>query len=227
MAKKIRVGILDDHQAIIDGYMFRLRDHPEIEVATTAHFGDELEEMVQEHDLDILLLDITLPTAPDNSNPYPLLHLIPKILREKQGIAILVVSMHNQDSLIRAVMEAGASGYIVKDDHDSIQNLGDIITSVVRGGVYFSQNAYKLITQQGSKEVERLTPRQREVLSLLASRPHLTTVGMAEVLEVAPSTIRNLLSDAYARLEVPNRAAAIVKARQLGLITPDKPRAGD
>jgi two-component system nitrate/nitrite response regulator NarL len=227
MAKKIRVGILDDHQAIIDGYTFRLRDHPEIEVAATAHFGDELEEMVQEHDLDILLLDITLPTAPDNSNPYPVLHLISKVLREKQGIAILVVSMHNQDSLIRAVMEAGASGYIVKDDHDSIQNLGDIITSVVRGGVYFSQNAYKLITQQGSKEVERLTPRQREVLSLLASRPYLTTAGMAEVLEVAPSTIRNLLSDAYERLEVPNRAAAIVKARQLGLITPDKPRAGD
>jgi DNA-binding CsgD family transcriptional regulator len=75
--------------------------------------------------------------------------------------------------------------------------------------------------------VERLTPRQREVLSLLASRPYLTTAGMAEVLEVAPSTIRNLLSDAYERLEVPNRAAAIVKARQLGLITPDKPRAGD
>lgn len=68
-----------------------------------------------------------------------------------------------------------------------------------------------------------LTPRQMQVLSLCAAFPDLSTAQLAEQLEIAPSTLRNLMSESYLRLSVRNRAAAIAKARQLGLITPYPP----
>ena len=69
----IRVAILDDHQSTIDGYSFRLRDHENIEVVATARFGCEVEGILTDNDVDLLVLDISMPTSEDDSNPYPLL----------------------------------------------------------------------------------------------------------------------------------------------------------
>lgn len=220
MAQKIRLGILDDHQSTMDGYLFRLSKLSNIEVEATASFGEELDPMLAQHELDLLLLDVSVPTSRENSNPYPILHKIPKILQKYPEIAIIVITMHNQRTLIEAVMEAGASGYILKDDRDSILRLGDIITSVAAGGIYFSEQSYRLLNGKLENGSPNLTPRQREVLSLIASKPNATTAEMAKILDIAPSTVRNLLSDSYIRMNVSNKTAAVVKARKLGLITP-------
>lgn len=220
MAQKIRLGILDDHQSTMDGYLFRLSKSPNIEVEATASFGEELDPMLAQNELDLLLLDVSVPTSRDNSNPYPILHKIPKILQKYPELAIIVITMHNQRTLIEAVMEAGASGYILKDDRESILRLGDIITSVAAGGIYFSEQSYQLLNGKLEDGSPNLTPRQREVLSLIASKPNATTAELAKTLDIAPSTVRNLLSDSYIRMKVSNKTAAVVKARKLGLITP-------
>ena len=220
MSLLIRMGILDDHQSTIDGYLFRLDKFQNITVAATASFGDEIDGMLSENKLDLLLLDVSVPTSRENSNPYPILHKIPKILRKFPEISIIVITMHNQRTLIEAVMEAGASGYILKDDRDSILRLGEIITSVVSGGIYFSEQSYRLLKGKLEDGSPNLTPRQREVLSIIASQPNSTTASLAKNLDIAPSTVRNLLSDAYIRMNVKNKTAAVVKARELGLITP-------
>lgn len=222
MSDKIRVAILDDHQSIIDGYLYRLSSFPEVEVAATALFGEALEPLLANHVVDVLLLDIQLPTAPDNPNPYPILHLIPKMLQQYPSLVVLVVSMHHQRTLIQAVVDAGASGYILKDDQASIRELGSIIRSVAKGGIHFSQQAYEKLVRHQPKEPP-LTPRQLEALSLVGAYPELTASDLARRLGVAHSTARNLLSGAYLRLGVRNRAAAIAKARRLGLIATQPP----
>lgn len=223
MDKKIRVTILDDHQNIIDGYMYRLSAAPQIEVAATIHFGDELEATIADHPTDVLLLDVNVPTSAENQNPYPILHAIPKLLQTYAGLNILVISMYAERGLIRAVMEAGASGYILKDDQTTAQDLGSVVMSVAGGGIYFSQKAHQLYIKHLSKEGELLTVRQLEALSLCAAYPNDTTAEFAKRMTVSNSTMRNLLSAAYLKLGVNNRAAAIARAQQLGLITPIQP----
>lgn len=220
MTTKIRVGILDDHQTIVDGYIFRLNNFPNIVVEATVSYGEELDSMLEQHELDLLILDVSVPTSRENQNPYPILHKIPKLLLKHTELTIIVITMYNQRTLINSVMEAGASGYILKDDRDSILKLGDIVSSVVAGGVYFSDQSYKLLSGITHANLPDLTPRQVEVLSLISSEPNATTAEMSKRLDIAPSTVRNLLSDSYIRLNVNNKTAAVVKARKLGLITP-------
>jgi DNA-binding NarL/FixJ family response regulator len=219
MTPQINVGILEDHHSIIDGYNFRLSKYPNIEVVATASYGDALDGLLAEYEIDVLILDIRVPTSPDNPNPYPILNTIPKLLDKYPNLSILVISMHLQPGLIQAVMDAGARGYIVKDDQATIIKLGEVIETVASGGIHLSDNAYQVLRNKGPAD-KKLTPRQLEAISLCASLPGATTAQLADQLEVAHSTFRNLLSNAYLRLDVPNRTAAIEKARQLGLITP-------
>ncbi len=224
-AKKIRVAILDDHQGTLDGYAYRLTPHANIEVAATARFGDQLEPMLANNKVDVLLLDVSVPSAENDPNPYPLLYMLPRLRESYTALAILIISMHKQRTLVKAVMDAGAKGYILKDDRQAIVQLGEIITSVAAGGVYFSEQSFAMLTDKisSAEDVKLLTRRQREALSLSASKPDLSMDDLAEELDIAASTLRNLLSDSYRRLKVHNRTAAIAKARDLGLITPYPP----
>jgi DNA-binding NarL/FixJ family response regulator len=131
--------------------------------------------------------------------------------------------MLTERALIQAVIDAGASGYILKDDRDTIQKLGSILVSVAGGGIYLSDQAHKKLAKRRAEDGEpTLTPRQREALSLAAAYPDDSHSELAAKLGVSNSTARNLLSNAYLRLGVGHRAAAVAKARQLGLITPDE-----
>ena len=220
MKNKIQVIIMDDHQSIVDGYLFRLRNIPEIEVLDVLSYGDELEPSLKKHPADVVLLDVQVPTSPTNPNPYPILHTIPKLLELYPDLALLVISMHNDHGLIRAVMEAGASGYILKDDRERIQELGKWVIAIASGEVCFSEKALKAFLKKNN---ESLTGRQLEALSLCASYPNSKTAELARKMKIANSTVRNLLSNAYVKLGVQTRAAAVAKARQMGIITPDSP----
>lgn len=220
--QKVRVAILDDHQSVVDGYAFRLNEHKDIDVVATANYGDQLEPLLKKHAVDVLLLDVTVPTAEKDHNPYPILHVMPRLRETYPDMDILIISMHKQRALVRAIMEAGANGYILKDDRQAILQLGEIIKSVAAGGVYFSEKSYAVISDTSGPEddVHILTTRQLEALSYCAAFPGVSTKVLARELRISDSTLRNLLSNAYSRLGVNSRAAAISKARELGMITP-------
>ncbi|MBL7163921.1 MAG: response regulator transcription factor [Anaerolineales bacterium] len=221
MSPEIRVAILDDHQGIIDGYCYRLEKDPNIQVVATRAYGEELEPMLAEQAVDVLFLDINVPTSADNSNPYPILHLIPRLLQQYPDLNILVISMYHQASLVKNVMEAGASGYVMKDDRLTIQELAAVARTVASGGIHLSREAHDQYLKKIPKE-DNLSPRQLEAISLCAAYPEKTTAEIAKLMDVANSTVRNLLSEAYLRLEAPNRMAAVAKARRLGIIAPDE-----
>jgi DNA-binding NarL/FixJ family response regulator len=219
--KRIHVAILDDHQSIIDGYTYRLNSTPGIELVATALFGEELYAMLRRHAVDVLLIDLSVQTSAHDNTPYPVLRTIPQLLQEFPDLKVLVVSMHTGPGLMRTIMEAGVSGYVTKDDHEALKNLGRIVLSAADGDIYFSQEAYRLYREyEKLRTGDFLTPRQVEAISVCALYPDLSTAELAEILAVSNSTARNLLSGAYLRLGVHSRTAAIEKARELGLITP-------
>lgn len=217
---RIRVTIMDDHQSIVDGYLYRLSQVPEIDVAATLAYGNELEASLKEHPADVLILDVHVPISAEHNDPYPILHTIPKLIQVYPDLAILVISMHDERGLIRAIVEAGASGYILKNDTKKIQELGKWVVAVANGGVCFSEKTLKAFMSKGE---EPLTARQLEALSLCAAYPNSKTAELARKMKIANSTFRNLLSSVYLKLGVQTRAAAIAKARELGMITPDVP----
>jgi two-component system nitrate/nitrite response regulator NarL len=222
MPEKIRVTILDDHQSIVDGYLFRLKNKSGIDVVATISFGDQLEPSLASQPTDILLLDFSVPTGPLNQNLYPTLTLIPKLLQLYPDLDILVISMFTERGLIRAVMEAGASGYIIKDDSAAIQDLENILHFIADGGIYLSKKVSNIFQKpDGKSNEDLLTHRQLEVLLLCAMFPNDKTAELARKMTVSNSTVRNLLSGAYLKLGVNTRAAAIEKARELALLPAD------
>jgi len=220
-SQTIRVTILDDHQSIIDGYLYRLSSSNNVEVVATISYGEELEPVLAAHPTDVLLLDVNVPTSGENPNPYPILYSIPSLLEKYSDLNILVISMHAERSLIRAVMEAGASGYVLKDDRAILQDLGNVVQSVASGGISFSKKAHQIMLDQNTAlSGQNLSARQLEALSLCAAYPDWSSADVAKKMSASHSTVRNLLSGAYLRLGVHSRMAAIEKARQMGLITP-------
>jgi two-component system nitrate/nitrite response regulator NarL len=223
-AEKVRVAILDDHQSIIDGYLYRLSQTKEIEVVGTATHGEELEPLLDRHRVDVLLLDLSVRTSPENPNPFPVLHIIPRLLQKYSNLSVLVISMFAEPGLMRSVVEAGASGYILKDDQAAFRELGNVVLSIAHGGIFFSKKAHSLYMKtDGQNGSEPLTPRQLEVLSLCAAYPDASTSDLAQMMTISNSTVRNLLSSVYLRLGVHSRTAAVEKARELGLVTPRPP----
>ena len=223
-AEKVRVAILDDHQSIIDGYLYRLSQTKEIEVVGTATHGEELEPLLAKHRVDVLLLDLSVRTSPENHNPFPILHIIPRLLQKYSNLSVLVISMFAEPGLMRSLVEAGASGYILKDDQAAFRELGNVVLSIAHGGIFFSKKAHNLYMQTDAQNGnEPLTPRQMEVLSLCAAYPDASTSDLAQMMTISNSTVRNLLSSVYLRLGVHSRTAAVEKAREMGLVTPRPP----
>lgn len=219
--KKLRVAVLEDHPVVVDGYTLRLSAYPNIELVAAASNGEQLDKLLEEHTIDVLILDVVAPAKEGTQAPYPLFSVVPNLRKQYPRMAILIISGHKQPTLIRSVMEAGASGYIIKSDVAATERLGEIISSLAGGGMYLSeQSVAALAHTDASADIEMLTDRQREVLSLCAANPGMSTDDLASQLSIAPSTVRNLLSNCYKRLRVNNMTAAVLKARELGLITP-------
>ncbi|MCE1252233.1 MAG: response regulator transcription factor [Anaerolineae bacterium] len=218
MKEPIKVLILDDHQAIIDGYVFRLSNLADIQIVETLNYAERLEGALEEYKVDVLILDVQVPISMDNMSPYPIMYVIPKLIDQYPDMSILVISMHDQRTMVRSIMEAGANGYILKDDRAAMVELPTIIRLLHNGGFYISQRISKLLKEVPDDKKNALTPRQIEVLSYCAAYPEASTLQISKQMGVAHSTVRNLLSGAYLKLDVPNRTAALAKARQMGLL---------
>lgn len=220
MAQWLRVMVLEDHQATVDGYRYRLDKEPDLEVVATAMYGEELEPILaQSQPVHVLILDIQVPNSESDKERYPILHMIPKLLRKYPDLKILTVSMYKQAALIKAIMDAGASGYILKDDRETYQMLASVVRSVAVGGIHMSKEAYEQFMRKTARK-SQLSPRQEEILYLCASYPGWSSDQIGNELGLSGATVRNILSQVYTKLGVKSRAAAIERAKEFGLIPP-------
>ena len=116
-------------------------------------------------------------------------------------------------------MDAGASGYLLKEDQSAITELASIVRTLARGGVYLSQQAFQIISNHKNDDMHLpLTSRQVEAISLCAAYPDSSTTDLAIKMSIESSTMRTMLSNAYLKLGVRTRAAAVDKARRSHLL---------
>ena len=216
---KVRIGILDNHQAIIDGYQYRLQGQPDLVVVGTAQSGEGLEELLRRETLDVLLLDIHVPTSAADATEYPMLQMLPRFVAQYPDLNILVISMLEQGVVVRSALNAGATGYVLKDDAGITRQLPDAVRSAAQGNLVLSRKAHEALRRLPQEQAS-ITKRQREILQILADEPNLTAAEVGQRLGITSSTVRNLLSNAYLRLGVRHRGAAVQRAQQLGLIRP-------
>ena len=222
MEKIIQLVILEDHPMTLEGYRAKLIPAEDIIIACTLSYGDELELALSETPADVLLMDLQVPTNATNPNPFPIWHTLARIVELYPNLVILVISMFNSPALIDTALKAGINGYILKDDYTAYHDLPAVIRMVANGSAYFSPLVRKRwIEMRNISEEPFLSSRQLEALSLCATYPNDSLGIIAIKMHVAQSTVRNLLSRAYLKLEVNNRWAAVERSRQLGLLLTD------
>ena len=214
MSDKIRILVVDDHPVVRDGLVTILGTQPDFEVVGEASGGHEAIEAVLDKSPDVLLLDLEMPEL---DGVAVLRHF------QTQGIAVrsIVFTAFDTDERILEAVQAGAQGYLLKGaDRKELFNA----IRVVHGGGSLLQPviASKLLQQmseakQQSTEVDALTPRELEVLELLAQG--LQNKEIANVLVISERTVKFHVSSIMAKLGATNRTEAVAVAASQGLVT--------
>ncbi len=222
MSDFIRIAILDDQPAIVEGYISRLRRELDIKVVHTLNFAEDLLPALERQPVDVLLLDLDVRASEDNPVPYSTIHLVPRLNELYPDLAILVISMHLVPALIDGALRKGINGYILKDDPEGFRLLPDSIRTVASRGLLMSRKVRDHWQMRATGRLDlTVTQRQIEALSLCASYPNDSWPKIANRMNIEPSTVRVMMWDVYRKLGVNTRSAAILKARQMHLLPPD------
>src|ERR687889_2159697 len=214
MEESIRVLIADDHPLFRDGMRGLLGSLPEMEVVGEASSGEQAIELARELQPDVILMDIQMPGINGIEATREILHVSPRI-------GVLVVTMFEDDDSVFAAMRAGARGYLLKDS--SGQEVGHAIRAVASGEAIFGPGvAQRLISffsvpspAMPERAFPELTEREEEILSLVAQGK--INQEIARQLFVSLKTVRNHVSNILVKLQVADRAQAVIRARDAGI----------
>jgi DNA-binding NarL/FixJ family response regulator len=216
----IRILIADDHPVFRFGLRALLSAMPDTEVVGDATTGEAAIALAAEARPDVVLMDITMPGIGG-------IEAVRQICAAQPEVRVLMVTMLEDDSVF-AALRAGARGYVVKGTEPA--EVLHAIRAVAEGEAIFSPSIAKRMlhffaaqpaAQRETAQVNRdpalaaLTEREREVLELIASG--LTNSAIAERLVISPKTVRNYITEIFSKLQVADRAQAIIRARDAGL----------
>jgi DNA-binding NarL/FixJ family response regulator len=209
----IRILIADDHPMFRFGIRALLSAEADTEVMGEATNGQEAVKMAASLKPDLILMDINLPQLNG-------IEATRQILKQNPGISILIITMFEDDTIFSA-LQAGARGYILKgaEGEETLR----AIRAAANGESIFSPAVAQRLTHffaQSSlgttnQPFPELTSRERDILKLIAQG--LTNLSIAERLSLSPKTVRNQVSIIFDKLQVVDRAEAIIKAREAGL----------
>lgn len=212
--KPVRVVLADDHALVRAGIRALLDRMQGVEVVGEASDGYEALEQVAETAPDVVLLDITMPRMNG-------LEAVARIVREHPDVRVVMLSVHADEEYVREVLQVGASGYLLKDSSDAELDLA--IHSVAMGGRYLSPAVSSVVIQgyvggagRRKGDDEALTPRQREVLRLLAEGH--STKDAARILGVSPKTAEAHRAEVMKRLGIADLATLVHYAIRTGLV---------
>lgn len=219
MFKTCRIALLEDHPALAEAYTRRLVAEPHVDLEGTEASGQALEALLRRRPLDVLLADISVPTAPDDPAPFLLLRHIPRWLEAQPNLAVLVATMHLNRVLIEATFEAGASGYVLKDDCEFLHNLAAILFNVTGGGFYLSPLAWQVLTRR-DRRAALLAPEAIDWLRDIVGSPGLSIALRAARWGCSPAQVRHRLFQTCRQLGVQTMSEATAAARDRGWLTP-------
>lgn len=219
MNDTIRVLIADDHQLFRDGIRRLLQSSENIQCVGEAETGDDVITMAAEHQPDVILMDIQMPGLNG-------IDATRKIVQDSPHIAILMVTMFEDDNSVFSAMRAGAKGYMLKGAKR--EEMQRAIRAVGNGESIFSPSIATRMMQffssirpsQSLDVFPELSQREREVLELIAIG--YRNPQIAEELSISPKTVRNHVSNILNKLQVADRTQAILKAREAGMGSQDE-----
>jgi DNA-binding NarL/FixJ family response regulator len=206
----LRVVLADDHPVIRDGLAALLSATEGIDVVATAAGGDEAVRLAVTHRPDVLVVDLHMPGGLDG------VEATRKVRSAAPEVGILVLTMLDDDESVRAALDAGAAGYLLKGD--SRQQIVRAIHAVAAGATILGSGVTPqrlAAPSQAPAPFAELTPRERQVLDMLATGS--STAAIAGRLGVATKTVTNNLSAIFAKLGVTGRTEAALLARDHGL----------
>jgi DNA-binding NarL/FixJ family response regulator len=210
----LRILVAEDHPLFRKGMISLLSSVPEFEVVGEAATGEEAVARAADLRPDLVLMDLQMP----NVNG---IEATRRILQESPNVRVLVVTLFEDDDSVFLALRAGARGYVLKDADEEEMVLA--IRAVGRGEAIFSPNvatrvlAYFAVPQPTSppQVFPTLTDREREILHLIAQgHPN---PAIARQLSLSTKTVGNYVSNIFTKLQVADRAQAIIRAREAGL----------
>ncbi len=208
-----RVVVADDHPVFREGLAMLLGSVDGIEVVGTAANGAEAVEAAVRLRPDVVVMDVQMPQLNG-------VEATRRLTTEAPGVGVVVLTMSEDDGTVFAAVRAGARGYLVKGAEQ--EEIVRAITTVASGGVVFGATLALRIAEffaagppTPTTAFPQLTAREREILELLAAGR--SNGQIASALFLSPKTVRNNVSNVFAKLQVADRAEAIVRAREAGL----------
>jgi DNA-binding NarL/FixJ family response regulator len=218
----IRVLVADDQSMVRAGFRMLLSGEKDIDVVAEASNGLEAVDKAARFDPTVVLMDIRMPELDG-------LEATRRILAAEHTTRILMLTTFDLDEYIYEALKAGASGFVLKDDPP--EQLIAAVRTVAAGDALLSPTITKRVIEHFTriprpsppKEIEELTAREREVfLSIAAGH---SNAEIAQELYISETTVKTHVTHIFQKLNLRDRAQAVVLAHQAGLLEADTPRA--
>lgn len=204
----IRVLVADDHPIVRGGIVALLAAEHDIDVVGEAVDGLSAVSLAASLTPDIVLMDLRMPPGIDGDEATA------RILAADPAIRVIILTTYESDSSILTAIEAGASGYLLKAAPQDEILAG--IRSVARGEVALAPSIAAMLVNRVARPVITLSPRETEVLALVAQGDSNPTI--ARKLFLSEATVKTHLIHVFEKLEVRDRTRAVTRAMELGIL---------
>ncbi len=215
--KKIRILLADDHTVVRKGLRLLLESQPEFEVIADACDGRETIALAEQHQPDVVVLDVAMPILNG-------IEAARQISAKLPNTAIVFLSMHSDESYVLKALKSGARAYLLKDSAE--YDLIAAIKAVSEGKAFFSPAISKMLVEDYVRQMrerdvedsyELLTTREREILQLLAEGK--SNKDVASLLNLSLYTVETHRGNIFQKLNLHNSAELILYAIRKGVIS--------
>lgn len=207
--EKIRLLIVDDHPVVRDGLRGMLENQPDFDVAGEASEGNAAVQLAESLQPDIVLMDLRMPVMDGVT-------ALREIKIQNPQVQVLVLTTYDSDADILPAIEAGASGYLLKDS--SREELFSAIRAAARGETVLAPAvAARLVSRMRAPGEEQLSSRELEVLQLVAEGESNSEI--ASHLHISQATVKSHLVHIFGKLGVSDRTAAVTVALRRGILS--------
>ncbi|NUO96628.1 MAG: response regulator transcription factor [Nonomuraea sp.] len=208
----IRVMVVEDHPVFAEGLVSLLGDAPEIDVVGVASTGEAAVDLAGRVAPEVVLMDLHLPGISG-------VEATSRILADRPEVVVLALTMLTDDETVRAAIRAGARGYLLKEStgEDIVRSLRAVAAGQVVFGASTGDRLLSVLATAPARPrpLPELTDREVEILDLVAVG--LNNQAIARRLVLSEKTVRNHVSNIFAKLHVSDRSAAVARARDAGL----------